>query len=145
MIAKQREGVSAQYASPHPEAVRQERRNCYDYDHAASHALIGLLDYPAALDISRCEAHRVEFSRPVRGVYGHGEFRHGVLLITRGHMGKYAQTMGVYATDSSGALVTETRWDGSRQWFPLSDAEARTTPMTPDQFLRRAKLPIKAD
>ena len=112
----------------------------YDYDHAAAHALIGLLDFPAVLDIPRCEAYLIEFPHAVCDRYGTGEFSHGVLLVARGSVGPYEQTMGIYAANPLGVLTSAPRWDGSQQWFPLVDPEALAVPGDPEEFLRRSIL-----
>lgn len=86
----------------------------YDYDHAAMLALVGKLAAPASVDASRCEAHLVTLDEPVEGTYGDDLYTTVVAVITRGAMGVYVETLGVYAADAEGNILGD-----EEPWNPI--------------------------
>ena len=88
----------------------------YDYDHAAMLALVGKLAAPASVDASRCEAHLITLNEPVEGTYGNELHTTIVAVVTRGAMGSYAETLGVYAADAEGNILGG---DDTAPWNPI--------------------------
>ena len=86
----------------------------YDYDHAAMLALVGKLAAPASVDASRCEAHLITLDDPVEGTYGDEFHTTVVAVVTRGAMGSYAETLGVYAADAEGNILGD-----EEPWNPI--------------------------
>ena len=86
----------------------------YDYDHAAMLALVGKLAAPASVDASRCKAHLITLDEPVEGTYGGDLYTTVVAVVTRGAMGSYAETLGVYAADAEGNILGD-----EEPWNPI--------------------------
>lgn len=114
----------------------------YDFDYAAALALFGRLAAPPALSENRCEAYLLEFTTPVSDDYDTGrEYQHGLLLVTRGRMGGYAQAMTVVAADAEGEPLADEDDRGAPRWYPM-EAQAHLDEVTVEEFLRRVKLPV---
>lgn len=96
--------------------VEEVTLTTYDYDHAAMLALVGKLAAPASVDASRCEAHLITLNEPVEGTYGNELHTTVVAVVTRGAMGSYAETLGVYAADADGNILGG---DDTAPWNPI--------------------------
>jgi hypothetical protein len=122
--------------------IHRLNRNC-DFDHAASLALWGKLGAAPAVSEAHCEAYLLTFTETVADEHDSSkDYRYGLLMVTRGHLGGYASAMTVVAADADGEpLVDDETESGAPIWTVL-DSQAQLDEVPVEDYLRRAKLPI---